>query len=48
MGRSRPLMLPAEIYNPVVALSERQRQDRAKVNEAVERYREARAWSNKG
>jgi hypothetical protein len=34
-----PLMLPAEIYNPVIALSEKDRLDRAKVNEAVASYK---------
>jgi hypothetical protein len=32
------LMLPATIYNPVAALSEEDRRDRAKVNEAVARF----------
>jgi hypothetical protein len=36
-------MLPAEIYNPVVALSEKDRKDRDKVNEAVKRYRESQS-----
>jgi len=34
------LTIPADIYNPVMALSEEERHDRAKVNEAVRRYRD--------
>lgn len=37
------LTLPIDIYNPVVALSEEDRRDRAKVNEAVSRWRERHA-----
>ena len=32
------LMLDGRIYNPIMALPEHQRRDRAKVNEAVARY----------
>jgi hypothetical protein len=35
------LMIPAEIHNPVIALSDEDRRDRAKVNEAVRKYRES-------
>jgi hypothetical protein len=34
-----PLTISAEIHNPVMALSEDDRRDRAEVNEAVRRYR---------
>ncbi len=30
-----PLTIPAEIHNPIMALSEEDRRDREKVNEAV-------------
>ena len=32
------LMLDGRLYNPVMALSEKDRKDRKKVNDAVERY----------
>jgi hypothetical protein len=34
------LMIPAELHDAVMALSPEDRRDRAKVNEAVRRYRE--------
>ena len=37
------LTIPAEIHNPVMALSEEDRHDREKVNEAVRRYQESQA-----
>jgi hypothetical protein len=35
------LTIPAEIHNPVIALSDEDRRGRAKVNDAVRKYRES-------
>jgi hypothetical protein len=37
------LIIPAEIYNPIMALSPEDRRDREKVNEAVRQYQERSA-----
>jgi len=34
------LTIPAEIHNPIMALSLEDQQDREKVNESVQKYRE--------
>jgi hypothetical protein len=37
------MTIPADIHNPIMGLPEEDRHDRAKVNEAVRRYRERQA-----